>query len=293
MAYRLKASDSNLEQSVRRIASDRLDRAIAATETHDPDARRTAVHEIRKRIKEMRGLIRLLRSGFADFTSVDADLRQTARVLSPIRDAEVHVATARKLSEYVPQAEEPLAAYIRTLISHRDKIYASPADTALADVWQKLEALRSEAADWTVDGKDRRIVKTGVAKTYKAARVTMHEAAKTRSAEAMHEWRKQVKYHWYHCRLLKPVAPKWFSKRILHADTLGELLGDLHDLHVLADDARAAHLEDEHIRAFERAATDLIAQKEKEAFRLGKRLFKEKPSKFAEDFGARWDDWRD
>jgi hypothetical protein len=47
------------------------------------------------------------------------------------------------------------------------------------------------------------------------------------------EWRKSVKYHWYHTRLLAPLWDQALAARADAANTLGELLGLHHDLAVL------------------------------------------------------------
>ena len=62
----------------------------------------------------------------------------------------------------------------------------------------------------------------------------MKKARKTSTPECLHEWRKQVKTHWYHAQLLKPIWPQFMKP---YANTLEELshtLGDHHDLQVLA-----------------------------------------------------------
>ena len=51
--------------------------------------------------------------------------------------------------------------------------------------------------------------------------------------EDFHEWRKRVKYHWYHCRLLKNLYKPLMKARRDEAKHLADLLGDDHDLSML------------------------------------------------------------
>ena len=60
----------------------------------------------------------------------------------------------------------------------------------------------------------------------------MRQAREDPTAEAMHEWRKRVKYHSYHLRLLEPVWPAMLKAQVGAAKRLEELLGDHHDLDV-------------------------------------------------------------
>jgi hypothetical protein len=65
MSYHLKRSDGPVQDGVRRIAVDQIDAAIAELDDKALDVHET-VHQIRKRCKKLRGLIRLVRPAFAD-----------------------------------------------------------------------------------------------------------------------------------------------------------------------------------------------------------------------------------
>ena len=84
MTYSVTRDDFNLTEALRRISQDQIDRALASL-TGNGD-RGEAVHDARKRLKKLRGLIRLVRPEFKDYKPKNADLRDTARLLSPLRD---------------------------------------------------------------------------------------------------------------------------------------------------------------------------------------------------------------
>ncbi len=62
MSYRLQRSESVI-QGVKRIAREQLDKALTDIKNEDMD-RHEAVHQVRKRFKKIRGLIRLVRPSF-------------------------------------------------------------------------------------------------------------------------------------------------------------------------------------------------------------------------------------
>src|SRR5688572_29173690 len=90
MAYRFDR-DESVTRSVRRIACEGLDDAIERLSVcggATADEIEDHVHEVRKRCKELRGLLRLVRSDLGeDFRSADRTIRTAARELSALRDA--------------------------------------------------------------------------------------------------------------------------------------------------------------------------------------------------------------
>ncbi|HZD88798.1 MAG TPA: CHAD domain-containing protein, partial [Pseudolabrys sp.] len=92
MPYRFKRSDDSVEHGVRRIAIEQLDKAI--DEIDDGDlSRGVRVHQVRKRCKKLRALIRLIRPTLADFAAENAALRDAGHALAFARDAAVLIAT--------------------------------------------------------------------------------------------------------------------------------------------------------------------------------------------------------
>ena len=103
-----------------------------------------------------------------------------------------------------------------------------------------------------------------------------------------------MKYHWYHCRLLRPLWSKALGARAQAADDLGEMLGDHHDLAVL----RATLLDEPHEvgQAADRPVVELIgrrrAELEAEARPIGERLCAEKPKQIGARHARYWDAWQ-
>ncbi len=117
----------------------------------------------------------------------------------------------------------------------------------------------------------------------------MLEADRRRAPQRMHDWRKRVKDLWYQERLLAPVDGPAVRGQAKDLHRLANLLGDLHDLHVLR-----GRLTDEpvHVAADVDGIVGLIehrqAELEGEAFSLGSRIYAEKPGAFVRRMRSAW-----
>lgn len=275
MTFRFQPSDETVESAVRRIACAELDVALAAIrDTSRPPGR--VVHEVRRRCKALRGLIRLVRPVFPAFAAENAALRDIARQLAGVRDGAVLADTLTGLA-----GNDAVAVSDRLPRHHAD---AEAVRAALEGCAAPLLAARVRAATWmlTDDGWDA--LAPGFIRTVKAARLAMKGFLSTRDADAAHAWRKQVKYHWQHMRLLRGIAPEPAEKRAKRAVKLSDLLGERHDLDLLLEALAALPVPEDDADAIERLTAEAhrrIAVLDDEAIRLGKRLLGKKPRKLA------------
>jgi CHAD domain-containing protein len=109
---------------------------------------------------------------------------------------------------------------------------------------------------------------------------------------AMHEWRKRVKYHWYHVRLLEEINPEMMLPREQAADELGDLLGDHHDLAVL--EARLAEVElgpGTDMEAFRGLLRQRKAELAEAAFAQGRLMLAERRKALVKRWGSYWTAW--
>ena len=85
MAYRIRTKDDDVEQAVRRIACEQIDRALAEIDDDGLDFARK-VHQVRKRCKKLRGLVRLVRPALDAYGRENAAFRDAAggRIKSPV-----------------------------------------------------------------------------------------------------------------------------------------------------------------------------------------------------------------
>lgn len=237
MPYELQAAEP-IEAALHRIAGEQLDRALA--ELDDPDLdRHTAVHQVRKRCKKIRGLLRLVRPALGGtYRFENAWYRDAARDLGWIRDAQSSLESLHTLLDDGDRRSgalpvEPVEAW---LLRRRDQVAAQQgrAREALDQFRERLRQGRARVDSWSLsrDGFD---ALRGVTDTYRRGRRAMAATGKDSATECFHEWRKRAKYHWYQLRLLHHLHPAMIKAQRRQAGRLGALLGDEHDLAVLRE----------------------------------------------------------
>ena len=97
MPYRFKPAEA-VSEAVKRIVSEEIESSVEGLASPSPENRDRAVHQARKSIKKIRGLLRLLRPRLgATFRRENKRFRRLGRDLSQLRDAAAlrHRLTAR------------------------------------------------------------------------------------------------------------------------------------------------------------------------------------------------------
>jgi CHAD domain-containing protein len=297
MSYSLDAHQS-LEANLQRAASSQLEKALVEAKRDGIDDA-TAVHQVRKRCKKLRGLIRLYRSDFDEYKKVDKQLRKTAKRLSSSRDQQALIETYDLLMDHFGEEVDRTATGLvrRRMTLDLQGDADDPADGDGQD-WQRcqqsLEQLRDASQAWAIDETGFHAIKKGLKGRYKKARVGYQDARDKPSPHRLHEWRKQVKYHGYHLRLLREVYPPLYSSPRKAIAELGELLGNIQNLHVFqtALNDRPDHYgDDETVQMLAALAKDVREELTGQALADGKRLFAEKPKHFIRRFKPAWKLW--
>ena len=284
MAYALALEDPSVGDAVRRIAQEEAGHALGMVRATGELGPR--VHAMRKTVKKLRGLLRLVRPVFPQARAENAVLRDAGRGLSGLRDAAVQLATAELLAARLPDdRREALVFPFREAAAHHDARAEEEMLPPFADVMDAL-ILRSEG--WQLTEDDWDAIEPGLAATWTAARRAMKAVHRTPDAEALHEWRKRVKDHWYQARLLKPIWPDLMDPHIRATDDLGERLGLVNDLAVFRERIEAAPLSPE-LRA---EAHDLAILRHAELMEqimpLGRRLLVGKAEALTDRWGMWW-----
>jgi len=296
LSYSFRLSDPSLTEGVRRIARSQITTAIAEidNETLGPV---TTVHQLRKRCKKVRGLVRLVRPGFKAYAEENAAFRDLSRSLADLRDAGALLETVGSLeARFGEVIGGTLFADVRETLAAA----SPPADDAhvaerLASARDAFEAALARTDDWKVKGKAPAIIGRGVAQTYKRAVKTLEQAEEDGTPVEFHEFRKRVKYHWYHMRLLKHVWPKMIHARIVEARHLATSLGDLHDLAVFRLTVLPM-IENADAKLGEALGGLIEAEEQRlapDCLRHGHRLFAEKAGPFGDSVAAWWTTWQE
>lgn len=256
-----------------------------------------AVHDVRKRCKKLRGLVRLIRPAIGDeYEKANQTFRDAARLLAPYRDAHALLACFDDLvmtqSRLLPD---------RAVEAVRERL-AEEAETASTRLRQNDEAV-TRAAGMLAGGNDLielwevsdgfSELTGGLEKTYGRGRKAHRTVIGGAGPGAFHEWRKRVKYHWYHVRLLRSSAPAQLRPRARRMHDLSDGLGDAHDLHVLTEQLRSWEgMRPADTRAVVIVANGVRAELENRSIQFGARLFVEKPKRLSKRFAGFWSAWR-
>jgi CHAD domain-containing protein len=275
MSYSLSFTETPAE-AVERVRREQLGAAADELDEHAEDPVE-AVHDARKRIKKTRALLRLARPGMkrGAYRRRNHTLRDTARGLSGARDADVMAETVEDLAERYPQrapygpVHDVLASWARETRSAGEPEGAAALLRSLAD------------ARWELDGLTRDQLGEALKTTYVRGREAFAVADADPSAENLHEWRKRVKDLWYQQQLLEDSWPKVMKAQAKEAKKLSKLLGEDHDLAVLASLLR----KDPELAALSSDLLTVIAERRavllKRSRALGRRVYAERPKAFA------------
>jgi CHAD domain-containing protein len=288
-----------MEEAVQRIAREQIDNAVDEINDAEID-RHKVVHQVRKRCKKIRGLLRSVRPRFENyFDRENAWYRDAARPLSYVRDAQSMLDTFDKLMEHFQDQidREAFASVRQQLTDRRQQMTEDEGhlNKRLEEFLERMEEGRHRVAAWQLDKKGFKAVQGGLIKTYARGRTAMTRAYRDPSTENFHEWRKRVKYHWYHMRLLQPVWSGPIKTRCDEADELSDILGDDHDLAVLRDTLLQGTID---IGGEEtgQALLGLITQRQIElrakGKQIGARLYAEPPKQFVKRLRSYWKAWR-
>ena len=277
---------------VRRVAAEGLGSACASLRGDAGEDDAKAVHSARKRLKELRGLVRLVRGALGEdaFRALDATFRDAGRQLSSLRDADVLVATAEDLAErHGEDAAAATLAVVRAVTARRDAARAGEqAATSVQSVLAALDEAAAGVDGWSLEGDGFDALEDGLRRTYRQGRGRMYEATAEGSAEASHDWRKRVKHLWYHLQLLSPSWPAVLEPAAEEAHRLSDLLGDAHDLEVLALVVRDEDLDLDAgaVQVVTTLADTRRHALDVEAHDLGARLYAESPRAFGDRLRA-------
>lgn len=305
MGYRFE-HDESIAAGVRRIGDEQLGAAIVDLDDGVHDAPADAVHDCRKRCKKLRGLIRIVRPTIGDdrYHAVNDHARDAARMLSALRDATaidetygrllaVSAPPDRERADVVDDVAEVLAerrAAVETELSADH-----PAIGRARQLLDRAGAALEDAVRAIPTGDSWDLLGPGITTTYRRGRRAMTAAVDEPTGERFHEWRKRVKYGWYHLRLVEPAAPALLGRRADLLHDLSDALGDAHDMVVLSnrlrgDDVELARLGDlAPVLSLVDSARSML---EASAVAHGRALFAERPKHHVGRLGTYWDAWR-
>ena len=298
MAYRLKAKET-IPEGLRRIVLEEISGAVEHLSNSGNAQHDKSVHEARKSIKKVRGVLRLVRPELrAMYREENNRFRQSGHLLSELRDAAALLEVFDQIVDlFSASLDGKSAAEIRRGLEREKNEIEEQLDLPKV-VGRAVAALRSAQTRvnrWPLRKDGFSAIAPGLKLTYRSGRKALKAARKHQEPVSFHTFRKRVKDHWYHVRLLESV---WTEVMEAHEKSLKQLetwLGDDHNLAVLREKLEA-HPDrfggSENVQVFLLLVSKYQDELRANALALGMRIYGEKPRAFVRSVATLWDSWK-
>ncbi|HEX7705907.1 MAG TPA: CHAD domain-containing protein [Thermoanaerobaculia bacterium] len=231
MSYVL-GRDETIESAILRIMQEQIERARAHL-TDEASSPAERVHDARRRIKETRALLRMIRRPLGRHFAVEnRAFRDAARELASARDDAAVLETLDTLAK-VRKVSRLTARRARKVLTSTHQEAPGDLEARLARVSAALGESLLRLDTWPHLANSFGTIGEGLARTYQDGRLTLARAVEIYDPSELHEWRKHVKDHWYHLQLLHPIWPSMMESSARALKELSRILGEHHDLFVL------------------------------------------------------------
>jgi CHAD domain-containing protein len=289
LSYYLKQGEP-VPAGIRRVVREEIESAARQLSGGGETDRDEAIHEARKNVKKIRGVLRLVQPELGEvYSAENRRFRDLGRQLSQFRDAGAMIETFDALRKhYGDEMGRRTLGSIRRGLAARKKQAEEHAE--IVKVLPPMAAALREAAKgvaaWPLEADGFRAIAMGMEATLRRGRRALKRARKHPTPENYHEWRKRVKEHWYHIRLLESF---WTGTMVAYEKSLKELetaLGEDHNLVLLEEHALPGNSQDVAL------AGKLIGKYHKElradALALGERIYEGKPGQVMKRMRDMW-----
>jgi CHAD domain-containing protein len=290
MAFRLKSGKS-VAGELSRVVTHEFRAAIQELKTGSGPGARRRVHAARKHVKKMRAVLRLLQKDLGDdYRRFNGPLRRVAHRLSPLRDEDASTEVMKDLHDRYPRIITP--SIFRSLdrgLKALKSGTASHADRLLAETSRALRKTGTSVPSRIRRVARRRAIGPGVGRAYRRARKEMARVVEQPEDLNFHAWRRRVKDHWYHMRLIEGLHGR-VHHRVQLLKHLETWLGDDHNLVVLRNTILEAPTRfggEGPIAVILGCITKYQAALRRRALKQGRRLFARTPSAFRKQ-AERW-----
>lgn len=291
--------DELLAKGIRRILRSEL--SHIQTELTAPEGRHKAIHEARKRHKKVRAILRLVRFSITEkrYREENNFYRDQARKMSAIRDATALIEALEALENRFP-GEIParsLQALHKKLDEKRDRAAFEVIEEkrVMEEVAVEIAQQQARTLELQLSGDSFFLIISGLREVYRKGYKRLHASLKYPDMEHIHDWRKRVKYLWYHLLLLTPCWPPVMEALAGELKLLSDWLGDWRDLGLLKDSLN----EDPHLKPSDsilhKTNALIDAYREElltDSFSLGRKIYREKPRPFSYRLQGYYKSWK-
>jgi CHAD domain-containing protein len=300
MAFRFQRRESVLEGCLR-IVNEQVAAITDILRSENSEGPTVAqVHHARTCLKRLRALLRLVRGEFRRdlFIAAETTFRNVGRRLASARSSAVLVSTLDRITaEFDLVGEENIERVRDVLVTaaQRSRHTTLTLEKRLALAAQleetvaRLERVRFLNSGWEA-------LRDGVRRTYRQGRKGSEGLREAPETKELHLWRRRVKDLWYDLSLLARLPVRTLPETTQQARTLSELLGDEHDLAMLAaelDRTPARFGKGGPPESLQRAIAQGQKRLLRQIFRLSRRLYAPRPHAILSELHRGWKEWRE
>lgn len=294
MSYGLKRGEP-IPEAIERIACEELTAASDELSGKAGHNRDESIHEARKSVKKVRALLRLMRKELgAAYDEENTRLREIGRKLSDFRDTQSVMEILKSLQKKY-RGDLPAVRFnaIRRWLLARKTESERQGDIegVLAAMARELATAAGKAAEWPLSRDGFAAIAPGLESAFRAGRKALRVALKHTSNENFHEFRKRLKDHWYHVRLLEDLWTADMHKCEKRLKDLQNCLGDDHNLVVLREKLQSETAPAASCKDVERLSSlidDFQSELRKSAEDLARSIYEEKPREFTRRIKRIW-----
>jgi CHAD domain-containing protein len=290
MSARFEPGES-LPDGFRRVVAAEIG-AVREALTDPKLDRNEAVHKARRSFKRLRAYLRLAMPALgAAYKRENRRWRDAGRLLAGSRDAAVTLETYDRIAEEYgsdlpPKAVKGVRGRLALPAPGNGEVAQSDVDKVL----RELDAAQGELASFSWPSR-RKELRKGLRQAQSRLKRSWKAACKSGAPEALHEWRKRAKDYTTQTGLFRHCLSSAQKARREESKALAEILGEEHDLAVLADALAATNsprgakeVRDRLLTAISDRRQELVEA----AFASGEALSSQSPKKFAREIVERW-----
>lgn len=282
IGYRLHINE-RLSDGVRRVIRALHDQSIDHTKNlSNPHE---AVHELRKRFKEIRALLRLVRDNIGEENYKEANIfyRDLGRYIADIRDAKAHL----EMIDLLKQKYD--SKLYKNAFQHTEKVFIEQLETIEAEMNLKRKLLSIKGSlkeksnifnSLPIEANSFEDIEKSLLRVYKRGYRGLANVKKEPSPNNLHEWRKRAKYMMYQLDVLKIIWPDMLHTMEGEFHKLSDILGNDHDLTNLLKKLERLSYNEEELELIKALANNERLELEKKAINLGEKLYAENPDQF-------------
>jgi CHAD domain-containing protein len=196
------------------------------------------VHQTRLCFKRIRSFLRLTQSAFADGTFHELNIyyRDQSRLLSSNRDitAIIDICQDMLIRSRSDSVKLFLKKYIQAQKRNRKETSLNPdLQRTTQTMIKSLRETANKINSLEISGKTHECLAFGAKKVYKKGYRLLETVKEAPDDHMLHEWRKQVKYLWYHYVFMNSFWPGIMNAHARQTQQLSQWLGKYNDYVIL------------------------------------------------------------